>query len=79
MRPWLLISYNLAALRAGQKQQFSHALSGTKKRPGLLAQWRAQKVGRLAFLVEKETEAEAIAFLNHYQVPYAYEVVWRVR
>ena len=70
LRQWQLYTYSLAELPTGKKQQFSHALDGSTARPGLVARWSAEKVGRGAFLVLKEYEREVLAFLNHWQVTY---------
>ena len=77
LKRWVLLTYRLTELPAKKKQLFSHALSGSAQRKGLLASWRGEKVGRLAFFVPKEFEADAIGFLNHWSVPYTSEVVFR--
>lgn len=77
LEPWIIFTYELNALSATKKQTFSHALSGTGGRKGLLIAWRGQKLGRSAFILPVEYEKEATAFLNSWHAAYRTEVVLR--
>ncbi len=77
LRSWILLRYSLAELPALHKQTLSHALSGVQGRPGALARWGGEKVGRTACLVPLESEADATAFFAARSVPYTTEVVLR--
>jgi len=77
LEPWIIFTYSLQELPAPKKQVFSHALSGTAGRKGLLISWSGEKLGRLAFLVPKQAEANAVAFFNQWHVDYKTEVVLR--